>query len=245
MTPPSSSPRDESAQPGEGEAEVIAFPQAPASPPVRETQPTEAWPGQLIDLQAAREMAGVTDSASPPAATSPPPPVLGGLEDVSAVGVSDLSDAEECAGARNIALRSLAARARSEAEIRQKLADRGVAPELIDRVVGDLIDQRLVDDWQLATDLAHTLQEGKKMGPAAVRQALVKRRISRVIIDEVTAGLNPVDSETLEELARSRMRVLGGLDREVQVRRLAGYLARRGYQGSEVYRAIDRVVNQA
>ena len=240
MTTPSSSPRDESAQPGEGGAEVIAFPQAPAES--ESDQPTGSqrqWPGQLIDLDTARAMAGVTADETAAESAETPADELEKADGEEAAG-----DGSGRAGARVIALRSLAARARSEAELRQKLADRGVEAEAIDQVIAGLIAEGLIDDRQLAADLAHTLQESKKMGPAAVRQALMKRRISRVIIDEVVAGLDAVDIDTLEELARSRMRVLDGLDREVQVRRLVGYLARRGYQGSDVYQAIDRVVGR-
>ena len=235
MTTPSSSPRDESAQPGEGEAEVIAFPQAPAeSDPEQGADSERQWPGQLIDLDTARAMAGVT--ADDTAAVSAEIPAA---SDDEADG-----DVSQQAGARVIALRSLAARARSEAELRAKLADRGVEAEAIDQVIAGLMAEGLIDDRQLAADLAQNLQETKKMGPVAVRQALMKRRISRVIIDEVVAGLDAVEIDTLEELARSRMRVLEGLDRDVQVRRLVGYLARRGYQGSDVYQAIDRVVGR-
>ena len=236
MTTPSSSPRDESAQPGEGEAEVIAFPQAPAESDHEASAEPRQWPGQLIDLEMARAMAGDPPGGSPAV-------VLPGMEEV----VVDEDDPEvpQLVTARNIALRSLAARARSEAELRQKLADRGVDAEAIDEVLAGLIREGLIDDRRLAADLAQTLQESKKMGPVAVRQALVKRRISRVIVDEVVASLDAVEMDTLEELARSRMRVLEGLDRDVQVRRLVGYLARRGYQGSDVYRAIDRVVGRA
>ena len=235
MTTPSSSPRDESAQPGEGEAEVIAFPHAPAeSDPEQGTDSERQWPGQLIDLDTARAMAGVT--ADDTAAVSAEIPAT---SDEEADG-----DVSQQAGARVIALRSLAARARSEAELRAKLADRGVQAEAIDQVIAGLMAEGLIDDRQLAADLAQNLQETKKMGPVAVRQALMKRRISRVIIDEVVAGLDAVEIDTLEELARSRMRVLEGLDRDVQVRRLVGYLARRGYQGSDVYQAIDRVVGR-
>ena len=249
MSPSPSSPRDESASPGEGEAEVIAFPQAPTgSNHDQATPPAQSWPGQLIDLQAARVMAGVLDdgSASEPPSTTP---TLKGLETlVNASTSRDDADGHDEAGARasarTIALRSLAARARSDAELRQKLADRGVDAYVIDEVMEGLIREGLINDRQLADDLAHTLAEGKKMGPVAIRQALVKRRISRVIVDEVVGSLDAVESDTLEELARSRMRVLQGLDREVQVRRLVGFLARRGYQGSEVYRAIDRVIGR-
>jgi regulatory protein len=213
------------------------------------------WPGQLIDLQQARAMAGLADGESAGVESADATPSDAALFDVAALdaeaGVSVEGDADEESAAesalttaRHIALRSLAARARSEAELRQKLADRGVERPAVDQVIDRLVSEGLINDAQLAEDIARGLSESKKMGPVGIKQALVKRRIPRGIIDQVAAGLDEVDDDTLEELARSRMRVLRGLDRAVQVRRLVGFLARRGYQGPDVYRVVDLVVDE-
>ena len=250
---------------GEGVAEVIAFPRsgtAPvtesdsgspegtndAQPPQHEqpgvqpesSEPVPPWPGQVIDLQQARAMAGlpfVSEGAPSGVEES-------ASEEDGSHGSDGAVDDSALATARQIALRSLAARARSEAELRQKLADRGVERWAIDEVIAGLQDKHLIDDAQLAHDLAQGLSESKKMGPVGIKQALVKRRIPRGIIDQVVGGLDEVSDDTLEELARSRMRVLRGLDRQVQVRRLVGFLARRGYQGPEVYRVVGMVVDE-
>ena len=213
------------------------------------------WPGQLIDLQQARAVAGLADGESAGVESADATPSDAALFDVAALdaeaGVSVEGDADEESAAesalttaRHIALRSLAARARSEAELRQKLADRGVERPAVDQVIDRLVSEGLINDAQLAEDIARGLSESKKMGPVGIKQALVKRRIPRGIIDQVAAGLDEVDDDTLEELARSRMRVLRGLDRAVQVRRLVGFLARRGYQGPDVYRVVDLVVDE-
>lgn len=247
---------------GDNVAEVIAFPRSgeataselsgapdrgaedgsssPLDSPAPEGGPAEAprqWPGQVIDLEQARAVAGLEQ-----AGRSQP--------DSAGEGSADGESADETSGeaavvqARHIALRSLAARARSEAELRQKLADRGVERPAIDEVLAGLIASGLIDDATLARDLAQGLSESKKIGPVGIKQALVKRRIPRDIIDQVAAGLDGVNEDTLEELARSRMRVLRGLSRQVQVRRLVGFLARRGYQGPEVYKVVGMVVDE-
>ncbi len=262
---------------GEGVAEVIAFPRsgttpitesdtaAPqgtrdAEPPPQDhpgartdsSEPVRPWPGQVIDLQQARAMAGLpSEDATAVSGLDPEGSAeRASAERFSVEGTSDNNASDEpsddsaLATARQIALRSLAARGRSEAELRQKLADRGVERWAIDEVIAGLKDKRLIDDAQLAEDLAQGLSESKKMGPVGIKQALVKRRIPRAIIDQVVSGLGDVSDDTLEELARSRMRVLRGLDRQVQVRRLVGFLARRGYQGPEVYRVVGMVVDE-
>lgn len=225
-----------------------------AQEPADEDSATQ-WPGQLIDLQQARAMAGLANGEPAGVESAEATPSDAALFDVAALhaeaGASVEGDADEESAAesalttaRHIALRSLAARARSEAELRQKLADRGVDRLAVDQVIDRLVSEGLINDAQLAEDVARGLSESKKMGPVGIKQALVKRRIPRGIIDQVAAGLDEVDDDTLEELARSRMRVLRGLDRAVQVRRLVGFLARRGYQGPDVYRVVDLVVDE-
>jgi len=71
----------------------------------------------------------------------------------------------------------------------------------------------------------------------------MKRKIPGAIIDKVTPARDDIDADVIVQLAEDRMRVLGGLEPEVQKRRLIGFLARRGYSGSEVYRAVDQAVN--
>jgi len=150
----------------------------------------------------------------------------------------------QSANAKKIALPSLAARGKSEAEMRQKLADRGIERDVIDETLEQLIAERLIDDQALADHLAWSLQESKKLGGVAIKQQLMRRRLPSRVIDQALEKLQPVDDSVIEDIARDRLRVLGDLDRSVKVRRLAGFLARRGYQGSAVYKAIDRVLDE-
>lgn len=232
MTTASSTPRDESARPGEGWAELISFP-GPPSTQTAQREASSSWPGQLIDLEQARKLAGFAEEPADSRSANTP-------EVDEAPGTAR---ADQHAAARHIALRSLAARARSEYEVRQKLADRGVEPDVVAGVVSSLQSEGLLDDAELAQDLATTLWERKRMGPTAIRHSLMKRHIDRRFIDQAVEGLGSIGDEELLELARSRMRSLRGLDRQVQYRRLTGYFARRGFSGSEVSRVVTRVLN--
>ncbi len=209
---------------GEEMAQVISFPDQ-SHTPRREVRP---WPGQVIDIHTAREMAGVSaeDASEAPVAHEP--------ESEDAVGTST---------ARQIALRTLAARGRSVAEVRAKLRDKGIDESVVDQEVARLQSEGLLNDAELAEQIVYSLTEHKKMGPVAIRQALVKRKIPGDIIESVTPGRDEVSDDLIIQLAEDRMRVLGGLEPEVQKRRLIGFLARRGYSGSSVYRAVDQAVN--
>lgn len=219
-----STPHVDPADTGEELATVIPFPVPEGE---QQSTPAGPWPGKLIDLDTARQMAG-DDPESP----------LPGIDDH--VEVVD----RQSASAKQIALRSLAARGKSEAEMRQKLADRGIERDVIDETLQQLITERLIDDQALADHLAWSLQESKKLGPVAIKQQLMRRRLPARVIEAAIEKLTPADDSVIEDIARDRLRVLGDLERPVKVRRLAGFLARRGYQGSEVYKAIDRVLDE-
>jgi regulatory protein len=200
---------------GEEMAEVISFPDRAPSP----SHAPAAWPGAVIDLEIARKMAGVSVEEAPA-----PPPVV------------DQEDEPEHTSARQIALRTLAARGRSGREI---------DTDVIDTEIERLQAEGLLNDRDLAEQLVWSLTEHKKLGPVAVRQALIKRKIPGAIIDQVVPSASDVEPDVIEQLAIERMRVLRGLEPDVQKRRLLGFLARRGYSGSEVYRAVDRAVGES
>ena len=208
---------------GEEMAEVISF---PVSEPTTHT-PVQEWPGKLIDLAQAREMAGVSIDE----------PDLG-------QEIVESETTSEIAPARQIALRTLAARGRSVAEVKQKLRDRGIEESVVDEEVSRLVTEGLLNDFDLAEQLVWSLQEHKKLGPVAIRQALIKRKIPSAIIDRVIPQASDIEPDVIEQLARDRIRSMSGLEPEVQKRRLVGFLARRGYTGSEVYRAVDRAVGE-
>ena len=206
---------------GEEMAEVISFPVSEATT----HEPVQEWPGKLIDLAQAREMAGVVASE----------PEVG-------EEIAESESHSEITPARQIALRTLAARGRSVAEVKQKLRDRGIEESVVDEEVSRLVTEGLLNDFDLAEQLVWSLQEHKNLGPVAIRQALIKRKIPSAIIDRVIPHASDIEPDVIEQLARDRMRSMSGLEPDVQKRRLVGFLARRGYTGSEVYRAVDRAV---
>ena len=199
-------------------AQIISFPTPAGEQPARSTNP---WPGQLIDLDAARGLAGIT-----------------GEEQSDDDSVSSHSSA-----ARTIAIRSLAAKGRSVAEMRQRLLDRGFDREDVEMHISQLQLEGLLDDEKLASELVYSLGEKKKLGPGAIRQELAKRKIPSSIIERVVDSSEDTRAHNLEILVHQRLRTVEGFDREVQIRRLLGYLARRGYTGTDVYHAVTTALS--
>ncbi len=128
--------------------------------------------------------------------------------------------------AMNLALKFLGPRARSKSEVRDKLEQAQTPEATIEEVLHRLEELALVNDAELATDMA---ERARSRGESAsrVRSGLKFRGLSEV------PGL--VDSSGEEErdraltLAITRARALRNLPPQVAQRRLAAYLGRRGY----------------
>lgn len=139
--------------------------------------------------------------------------------------------------ARSIALRALGRKAASRLELDRTLARRDVEPEVREAVLDRLAEEGLVDDAQLARDLAERLRERKHLGERGIAAELRRR------------GLDPEDLEHSDaddelqraiEAATERRRRMGSLDEQTAERRLAGWLQRRGFGGATVRIALER-----
>jgi len=134
------------------------------------------------------------------------------------------------------ALGAISRKARTEAEMRQWLADREVDEEEIDRIIAWLTTNLALDDRAFAFAFAHDKRELSAWGRDRIRKVLMRRGVGRSLIEEALAG---EEGETEVDRA-ARLLVEKGLpledDRGRQ--RALGLLARRGYEAEEAYAAI-------
>lgn len=134
--------------------------------------------------------------------------------------------------AKDRALGLLGHRARSRAELSQRLIQAGYDPEEVTAALDDLEAVGLVDDERFARELAaHQLRQrgsGRRLAITALRRAGVNIEMAERVVDQTA----PDDEESrAEELARERLGRLRGLDDVAAHRRLVSYLLRRGYDG--------------
>lgn len=143
-------------------------------------------------------------------------------------------DADPVAVAREIALRQLTVRARTEAELRTALARRNVPVEAVDEVVARFSDVGLLDDAAYARDWVAG-GERRLKSRRSLAQELSAKGVDRETIEGALAGLDDeAELEVARALARRKAAATLGLDYSVRYRRLAGALARRGFSGSVV-----------
>lgn len=140
-------------------------------------------------------------------------------------------------GAYVSALRLLARRELSEAQVRARLGQRGFDADSIEAAVGRLRAERALDDRRVALAGARTASQIKRRGRARVLRDIealgIAREVARQAVDEVFGALN---EDALLEAALSR-RLPGGRSRiasPAEFGRLYRYLLGQGFDPSKI-----------
>ena len=162
-----------------------------------------------------------------------------GLVEGAALSSEEL-DRARVAGERPIAmgraLNLLGYRARSEAELRERLQRYGYIEETIEGVVLRLEELGYVDDAEFARSKAH--EKARRYGPRRVSVELKKsgvgEALAREVVEEEFAGRSEV-----EEARAAAARRYNGRGSDAEARRVYGFLVRRGYS-AEVCSQVAR-----
>jgi len=147
--------------------------------------------------------------------------------------------------AREVGLRILTRTSKSAQELTQALIKKGATTEVATGVVERFIEVELIDDARLAKAIVNTRVALKGESARAISRELERRGLGKHADHALNALDREAELETAIELAAARLRRLAGLEREVQVRRLSGFLARKGYSGEIVGKAIREAYAQA
>ncbi|MCC6386373.1 MAG: regulatory protein RecX [Dehalococcoidia bacterium] len=135
---------------------------------------------------------------------------------------------EHRVNAHEAALRLLSHRARSENEMRTRLAMRGIEPEVIEDEVVRLRDAGLLDDDQFARAWVEDRKRFAPRGRRMLRYELLGRGIQPDSVDAVTGDID--DADTALGLARVKARgSIGQADWEAFLAKVGGFLRRRGF----------------
>ncbi|MGB9775200.1 MAG: RecX family transcriptional regulator [Anaerolineae bacterium] len=140
------------------------------------------------------------------------------------------------------ALDLLSYRPRSEAEIRERLAeqyDPGTAEEVLER----LRRTGLVDDREFARYWVQNRLQHNPRGARALRQELYQKRVDESVIEEVLAEYD--EEEAAARAAETARRKFQGLPPDVFRRRLTDYLLRRGFPSSIVQAVVQQSMTNA
>ena len=128
-------------------------------------------------------------------------------------------------------LRSTQHRPQTEAELAAKLRRRDVDEDTAGEALARARKAGAVDDAAFARAWVTDRGEQRGYGVARLRTELTRRAVPQALIEEALGQLGDRDEAGVAtELARARVaRMPAGVPPETVARRLAGYLARRGY----------------
>ncbi|MFQ5536378.1 MAG: regulatory protein RecX [Gemmatimonadota bacterium] len=156
---------------------------------------------------------------------------------------------------RDAALNLLSYRARTRRELRTRLVAKGFRPARVDVILDRLQERGLVDDATVAAAFVRDRLRHRPRGPARLRDELRAKGIPPPLAEEVVHRV--LEDEEVGEtdlalevarawVARQGRETLQALacehpspERERARRRLYGYLARRGFRGPPLTRAMD------
>jgi regulatory protein len=143
-------------------------------------------------------------------------------------------------------LKLLTVRAYTVRDLSRKLSQRGFATDEIHEVIERLVGAGLVDDSRYASEYAR--QKLLFGGAAArrVRQGLISRGISddvaKSAIETILAEETIDMKQSADAAARKKLATMGDLDHHTKRRRLFAFLARRGFDVSDIRRAVDETI---
>jgi len=133
--------------------------------------------------------------------------------------------------ARKVALDRLTDRDRSRADLAEAMTKRGVPEHAVEAMLDRLEAAGLVDDERFARSWVQSRQRAKGLAAPMLAMELRRHGIDddlarRVLNDEVD---DEAERRAAHRLVQRKLRSVRGLDPSVQVRRLTGMLARKGY----------------
>lgn len=139
----------------------------------------------------------------------------------------------------NVAVRYLSYRPRGEAELRERLTQRGFAGDIQDAVINKLSEQGLINDAAFAQFWKDNRESFRPRSQWLTRLELRRKGIASEVIDQV---VNTIDDEAnAYRAALSKARQLSDADYPSFRRKLGGYLQRRGFRSSVIKGTLERI----
>ena len=143
-------------------------------------------------------------------------------------------------------LRQLTNAPKSRAQLESVLRRRNCPDEVAVAVLDRMEEVGLVDDTAYAGMLVRSQQSGRGLARRALAHELRRKGVDDETAQAALDGVDPADEEQrARELVAKRLRSMHGLEPQVQTRRLAGMLARKGYGGELAMRVVRDAVREA
>lgn len=142
------------------------------------------------------------------------------------------------------ALKLLAAKGRSENQLRDKLAAKPwLDPAFIDDSIARLKEMGYVNDRAFALNYATSRLALKSIGRSRLARELAEKQLSREVVEETLAAVfeEVAEEDLLDRAIAKQMRLHGRPTNEKSVRRLYAYLMRRGFPYDAIVKRVRAI----
>ncbi|MDX2194700.1 MAG: regulatory protein RecX [Gemmatimonadales bacterium] len=164
------------------------------------------------------------------------------VDDAVAARLGGWADEE---AAFRLATQALARRAWARADLRRRLLARGSTPAAVQAALARVEALGLLDDAAFAREYVES-RARRGRGPSRLAAELGRMGVARDVVDRALAEHYPVDDGTAaRRLAEQRAPLLRGEPPATRLRRLLGFLARRGFRGARVQAMVREVLQEA
>ena len=146
---------------------------------------------------------------------------------------------------RQALIRLIARGGKSSNALRTALIAKEFPREIVDQMIARFIEVSLIDDFALARDLVEMAVTRKAKAKSVIARELAEKGIPKDAIDAALSGIDQdSELEAAKVIAEKKIRQLLKLEPDVRQRRLAGFLARKGYSSSVVWAAVRFATEQ-
>jgi regulatory protein len=141
-------------------------------------------------------------------------------------------DANPESVARSIVLRKLTAAPRTRAQLADDLRRRLVPDDVAQKVLDRFTEVGLINDRAFADEWVRSRHAQRGLSRRALAHELRNKGVADDLVAEAVENVDDDDERrAAEELVARRLPALRRFDSDVQMRRLVGMLARKGYPG--------------
>lgn len=135
-------------------------------------------------------------------------------------------------------LRMLAHRARTEAEVRNRLTQRFTL-EVVAQTIAQLKERRFLDDAAFARGWRESRERRRPRGEALLRQELLQRGVALDVIEEAFQGFDAASNAYRAGCKLARR--ISAATREDFRRRLWAHLQRKGFEQDVIRETVERM----
>jgi len=158
--------------------------------------------------------------------------------------IDDILRSEERTSVYNYGISILSRYARSEYELRLKMKNKGFEPELIDKAVSTLKEQKYLDDDRYCEMFINDKINISKDGVRKIKEALYYKGIDKKIIEEKIKNISQ-DSEEERALILGSKKLpnIKETDTRKKIAKLSNYLIGKGFEYETVNKTVRKLLS--